>query len=76
MIDPADAAFVITPSDTDDLEHLTRALYIGGAGNVNLIMGNNDAVLIAGLLAGTMLPIIVKQVLASGTSATSLVGFY
>ena len=37
---PAVDAFPITPNDSTDLTQAVRALYVGGAGDVNLITGN------------------------------------
>lgn len=76
MIDPADAAFTITPSNTDDLTHLTRALWVGGVGDVKVMMGDNSVITISGVQAGTLLPIILKRVYSTGTTATLMVGFY
>lgn len=66
-------AFAITPSDTTRLRAV--ALYIGGAGNVAVEMeGNANVVTFSGALVGTFLPITVTRVLATGTTATNIVG--
>ena len=49
-------------------------LYIGGAGNVVVVMWNGDIVAFIGVLAGTYLPIAVRQIMATSTTATSMVG--
>lgn len=69
----AHSAFAVTASDTTVLP-TTRGLYIGGAGNVAVTMaedGNN--VTFVGVLAGSILPVQVTKVLATGTTATSIV---
>lgn len=64
----------VTPSDTVDLAYCTRGLYVGGAGNVTVVMqGDGSTVLFTGVPAGTVLPIAVARVKATGTTATSMV---
>ena len=49
------------------------ALYIGGAGDVAVIpSGQAGSVVFAGLTAGTFLPVAVDELVASGTTATSI----
>ncbi len=70
----ADSAYVITPSDGSDLPSATRSIYVGGAGNISVIMANDDAaVAFINVAAGSVLPIRVKQVLSTDTTATDLV---
>lgn len=72
----ADNAVSITPSDSSDLSPWIRALYIGGAGNVSVITAGGQTVTFSGLPAGTILPLHIRRVNATGTTATSLVGLY
>ena len=71
---PASIAFAITPHDTDALSETTRALYVGGAGNVALKLSNGVTVTFTGLAASFVLPVRATHVLATGTTATGLVG--
>lgn len=73
---PADDAEAITPHDVNELQHITRALYVGGAGAVVVVMRNGAQVTLSGVGAGTLLPIRIKQVRATGTTASGLVGLY
>ena len=74
---PATKAFAVTPDDDTDLANVTRGLYVGGAGTVVAILADdNSAVTLAGATAGSVLPLRVKRVLSTGTTATSLVGVY
>lgn len=73
---PASAAFTVTPSDTADLSTLPRALYVGGDGNLTVIMQGGQTVTLTAVAAGTLLPLRVRRVLATGTSATAIVGLY
>lgn len=70
---PAGRAEAVTPSDSTDLTYLSRALWIGVAGNVAVTMASGDAVTFVGVAAGTLLPVRVSRVKSTGTTATSLV---
>lgn len=73
---PPECAEAITPSDTETTGHVTRALYVGGSGNLVVQMQNGSVVTLANVPAGTFLPMRAVQVLSSGTSATDIVGFW
>lgn len=66
-------AAAVTPSDATILRG-TVGLFIGGAGNLTVVMAEDGAtVAFNGLTAGTLLPIRVKQVKSTGTTATAIV---
>ena len=70
---PAVHATVVTPHDTD--EQYYRALYIGGTGNLTVrLLGDSADTLISAVPVGSILPIATKLVLATGTTATLIVG--
>lgn len=72
---PASYAFVITPNNTTDLEQVTRAIYVGGDGNIAMRLANNDThVDFIGVKAGTILPVRANRVRATDTTATGLIG--
>lgn len=72
---PASQGFAIAPGGlTDMLPRVPRAIYCGGAGNLLVVMMDNVQVQFIGLSAGVIYPIRARQVLASGTTATGLVG--
>lgn len=71
---PATNHFAITPANTD-FAITPRAIYCGGAGNVEVRDQNNVDVIYA-VAAGTYLMIRAKQVRTAGTTATGLVGLY
>ncbi len=71
---PASGAITITPSDTISLNETTRAIYIGGAGNLTVIMKSGQEVTFSNLLNGNILPIRATQIKATGTTATQLIG--
>lgn len=73
---PAREAVSVSPSDTVDLEYVTRALWVGGAGDVKVSMIDGGEVTLAGIPAGTLLPIRVKRVWSTGTTGTSIVALW
>lgn len=81
---PARLALAVTPSDTKDLTDATgdampayaKALYIGVAGNVTVVTAgrssDDNTVTFTAHPAGYM-PVQVRRVLATGTTATNIV---
>lgn len=67
-------AFAITAHDSNELTYITKAIYVGGAGDLAVTMFNGDTVTFAGVPAGTTLPIMVKLVKSTNTTATNIVG--
>lgn len=73
---PATDGEAVTPSDTVDLAHVSRALWVGGAGNLQVIMQNGTTLVFSGVAAGTLLPLRVSRVKAASTTATLIVAIY
>ena len=73
----AHRASAVTTSDSTVFAQPTRALYIGAAGNITVDMADGGtSVLFVGVQGGTLLPIQVTRVYATGTTATSIVALY
>jgi hypothetical protein len=69
------SAFAITPSDTVDLTYLTRAIFVGVGGNLAVILNDDTAaVTLVGVVAGGFYPLAVKRVMATNTTATTMIG--
>lgn len=69
----AHSAVAVTPSDSTVLP-TTRALYIGTAGNVAVVMADDqNSVTFVAVMAGSILPVQVTKVLATGTTASNIV---
>ena len=73
--DPASSAVAVTPSDTVDLASVSRALWIGAGGNVEVIMKDGQDVTFVGVPIGWM-PLRVSRVKAAGTTAGSIVAVW
>jgi len=65
-------AKTITTNDT--VLQAYSGIYIGGAGNLRVIMESGDDVLFTAPPVGTILPIRVTKVMATNTTATLLIG--
>ena len=73
---PLDFAATITPNDSTTFLR-TRALWVGGAGNIVVRMAGDAAdQTLVGVPAGTLLPIAVDRVKATNTTATSIVALW
>lgn len=72
---PAGNGEAATPGGADVvLANSSRAIYVGGAGNVAVTMAKSGVNLtFTGVPAGTLLPIRVTKVLLAGTTATGII---
>lgn len=73
---PVERAVAITPDNDATLTIMTRALYVGGAGNLRVLTAGGDDVTLSGIQAGSMIPIRVVKVFATSTTATAIVGLW
>lgn len=72
---PGIRAYAVTKSDTTVLPP-TTGLWVGGVGNVAVVMAGQedaDAVTFTAVAAGTFLPICVKKVMSTNTTATLII---
>lgn len=66
-------AFAITPSDATTQRAL--AIWVGSAGNVAVKTEDGTTLTFAGAQAGSIIPVRTSQILATNTTASSLIGF-
>lgn len=71
---PEDAA-AVTPSDSADLPQFS-VIYVGGAGNVKVTTAQGSAVTFSGVNAGTVIPVRVRRVWSTGTTATLITAVF
>lgn len=76
---PYTNGIAVTPDDGQMLPAVCRGVYVGVAGDLAVLLRDDapgGAVTFKAVPAGSVLPIWVKQVLATGTTATSILGLY
>jgi hypothetical protein len=74
---PAGNAYTITTSDSTVLARPTRAIYVGGAGDLAVRMADDGSTpIFKAVPVGTVLNIRADKILATGTTATNLLGLY
>ncbi len=74
LTSPAASGAAITPDDGADLPQATRCLYVGGAGDIRVTLISGDTVTLTEAIAGALYPLRITRVLATGTTATGLIG--
>lgn len=74
LTSPAVGADVIVPNDTVALPKATRAIYVGNAGNLRVQFVTGDLVTLTNVQAGVIYPLRAALVLATGTTASGLIG--
>lgn len=73
----ASDAVAVTPNDAADLAKVpTKGLYIGVTGDVKITLSSGNVVTFTALASGTIHPIAVKRVWATGTTATNILAVY
>ena len=71
---PAMRAAGVAPSDSAVLADIPKALYIGTAGHLSVILvGDSVAVTFRNVAAGTILPVRAQKVMLTGTTAADIV---
>lgn len=73
---PARSGAALTPDDTADLGVVTRAVYVGGGGSLAVELADGASVSFAGVPAGAILPVRIKRLMATGTTASGIVGLW
>ena len=73
---PINHAFTISPSDQNDLPHVTRSIYVGTGGDLAVVTNNGETVIYKNLPSGYEKQGEFKKVLVAGTTAEDLIGEY
>lgn len=69
-------AVAVVPSDTVNFTQGASRVYVGGTGNVVCITSRGDVVTFTGVPAGTTLPVQIRRVNSTSTTATNMVALY
>ena len=82
MLKPYNLSVTVTKSDANDLPLfqtkgiLTGALYVGGTGDVNVVLQDNTTVLFSAVPVGTIIPVAARRVQSASTTATLINALY
>lgn len=76
VADPASGGAAVVPSDTEDLSDASRSLYVASDGNVVVEMVDGEELTFTGVKAGSILPVRVTKVKATGTTATGILALW
>jgi len=71
---PGSFLFTITPSDTEELQYVTRAVRVGTGGDLAVKTDGGSVVTIPDVLSGETLAIRCVRVYATNTTASGIVG--
>jgi hypothetical protein len=72
----ADRFVTVVTSDTVELAHYCRAIYVGGAGDVKVTGIYGDVTTFKAVPVGTTIEVRAKLIWATGTTATNLVALW
>jgi hypothetical protein len=65
----------VTPSDTDDLTKVSRAIYIGTTGNLSALMRDGTTLTWASIPVGWY-PLRIRRINSTGTTASAIKAFF
>lgn len=71
-LDSASDGYSVTPADGADLPDVPRGIWVGGAGDISMVLLSGNVTLKA-VPAGTLLPVRPLRVRSTGTTATDIV---
>lgn len=75
LIAPAQFCFEIAPSDAQELQVVTKAVYVGQGGDVTMLpIDNATDVVFRNVPSGAILDVRASAVRATGTTAADIVG--
>ena len=81
-VQPVESALAVSPNDSTDLvppsgdpKKATRAIVVTGAGTVAVAMADGTTATVQ-VAAGILMPIAVKRIYSTGTTASGIVAFY
>lgn len=75
LIAPAQVCFHVTPHDTQELEAVTKAIYVGQGGDVTLrAVDSTSDTIFRNVQTGSILDVRVSAIRSTGTSASDIVG--
>ena len=75
-IDSVQGAVAVTPHDTNELDFVTRGIYVGVSGDLKVQLFDGTIITYVDILAGVTHAKAVRQVFDTGTTATNIIAEY
>lgn len=67
----------VTPNDSEDLDYVSRGIYVGVSGDLSVVLRDSTSpVLFQNMPNGTFLPIRVRRVRNTDTTASGIVALF
>lgn len=76
LTSPAMDGEMVTPSDAASLQQVTRAVYVGNGGTLAAEMASGAQVSLANVPGGALLPLRLRAIRSTGTTASGLVALW
>lgn len=73
LTSPVVGGFAVTPHDSTNMTRTSRCLWIGGGGDIALVMFSGEVVTLKNVPAGTLLPARCTRVNSTNTTCTFIV---
>ena len=73
---PATGGFDVVPDDNADLPAVTRALMVSTGGDVAAVLKDGSTLTLPALSPGSVYPVRIRRILATGTTASGIRGLY
>lgn len=70
------AVSVVTSDSVNLVGGPTKGIYVGGTGDISLIMNDGSSITFTALAAGVVHSISAKRINATGTTATGIIALY
>lgn len=70
----AQSAVAVTASDITEYAPVLDAVFVGGAGDIAVVPANGSAAVVFTVPAGAIIPLAVKKINSTDTTATNIVG--
>lgn len=68
--------YVVSAHNTNELSISPATIYIGGGGNIAVVTAGGETLTFVGVIKGTILPVKVRVVKSTGTTASNLIALY
>lgn len=76
LVSPAENAAEISPNDASDILNVTRAIYVGQGGDMQVVMLGGTTATFTNIPSGTLIPLRVTRIMSTGTSAAAILGLW